>query len=113
MRAFLRLKRKDQIILTDDEPRHSMNVKLQEELTKAAQKDQEKKKAQMLQQHKKVTPKINHFKLSEQLNNMDPNNEEEKSKMIEQLMELSINTKQTKEVNESNLYSGNKSGVRI
>jgi hypothetical protein len=113
MKAYLRSKRKDQIIETEDEPKHSFNMKLQEELTKAAQIDQEKKRVYMLKQQRKAPPKMNHFKLSEQLNQIDLNNDEEKSKMIEQLMELSINTKQTKDVNESNLFSGNKSGVRL
>lgn len=114
MRVYLRSKRKDQIIVTDDEPRKSLNLKLQEELTKAAQKDQQKRKTLLLQQQQyKIVQKSNQCKLSEQLKNLDFNNEEDKSKMIEQLMDLSIVTKNTKDVNESNLYSGNKSGVRI
>ena len=86
-KAFLRLKRGN---LPDDEPKRGFNFKLQEELFQASSKDQEKRKSTQ------VSQKVQQPKITDNLNNLDLNKEEDKSKMIEQLMEISIVTKHTK-----------------
>jgi hypothetical protein len=115
-KAFLRLKRGNQVMMQEDEPKRGVNLRLQEELFNAADKEKEKRKSTANRMSVKQQPVV---KISDQLNNVDLNNEEDKSKMIEQLMEISIMTKHTKgilifnflDMNESNMYSVNKTGV--
>ena len=80
--------------IPDDDVKRGGNAKLQEELFQASAKDQERKKTK--QSSQKASQKVSQIKASNQLNNFDMNNENDKSKMIEQLMEMSILTKQTK-----------------
>lgn len=84
MKAYLKNKRGSQ----EENTKRGVNVKLQEELFEVSAKDQDKRK--VTKNGQKGT------KVSDQLNKMDLNNEEDKSKMIEQLMEMSIVTKHTK-----------------
>lgn len=80
------------MFIPDDNVKKVVNTKLQEELYQASAKDQERKKNKQMSQK---TNKSSQFK-AENLNNLDINNENDKSKMIEQLMEMSIGTKQTR-----------------
>ena len=80
--------------IPDDDTKKVVNTKLQEELFQASAKDQERKRTK--QSTQKTSQKVNHVKASDNLNNLDINNENDKSKMIEHLMEMSILTKHTK-----------------
>ena len=85
MKVYLKKKRANLILLEGDSPKRVNNTKLQDELNLASNPDKRNSTKSMKPQ-----------KISNQLNNLNVNDENDKSKMIEQLMEISIVTKHTK-----------------